>query len=441
MEFLTEHVIPPTGHYLDLLQFLSVIMYLIHLPYVGIVIGATALSMWLTFRDHEIPDANFSRFAGEIIDTFLGRKLAMVVLGVFPLLTLPFIYAQWFAGLEATPSKYIPMAIPGIVVGLVLLSMYKSSYPARDTNLRTHMLFGTIGLLVLLGAYLLLMGAAARLHDPEKWFRVTSISVMLLNFNVIWKFFFFVHASLAITGGAILFFFFKWPRVTDVVAGDDEAGYAAFVRKFAGGLALAFTFSLPVWYLFYIFTAPDIVFDQSVYILAAALVFVAMITAMVLLSVISSPRPRFVTTTFTLFLVIFALMNVVDQKAMVNANMEHAALLTIEAEQQKAEREAEIEAIIAAAGGEDKGREVYEATCVQCHRFDERLVGPPLNDVLPAYEPDIEALMAFIANPTKRNPDYPPMPNPGLTPVEIKAVAEYVLSEMGKVPSPGEGQE
>jgi mono/diheme cytochrome c family protein len=427
MEFLSEHVIPPTGHYLDLLQVLAVIIYLIHLPYVGIAIGSTILSMWLTFRDREIPDSNFARFAGELVDTFLGNKYAMLVLGIFPLLTLPFIYAQWFAGLDATPIHYIPLAIPGVAVGMALLFFYRASYPARATNFGTHMLFGAGGVLVLLGSYFLLMCATGRLHDPEKWFRVTNVLIMVLNWNVIWKFLFFVHASIAITGGAVLFFFFRWPRKGLAPA---DADYTAFVRKFAGGIAIAFTFSLPVWYLFYIFTTPDVAFDKGVYVLAAALVLVAMITAFVLLSVLASSRPRWGTTTFTLFLVIFALMNIVDQRAMVNANQEHAALLTIEHEKEKAEREAEIEAVMAKQSGADVGKETFEGVCMQCHRFDEKLVGPPLNAVLPNYAANPEALRQFLANPTKRNPDYPPMPNPGLTKAQINAVAEYVLSQL-----------
>lgn len=428
MELLTRHVIPPTGHYLDLLQVLSVLLYLVHLPYIGILIGSTVLSMWLTFSDHEIPHAGFERFAGDLIHKFLGRKLAMLVLGVFPLLALPNIYVQWFAGLDATTLKYIPLAIPGAIVGLVLLTMYRLSYPARRTNLGTHLGLGILGVLVLLGTYLVLIGAVVRLQDPEKWFRVTNIGIMLLNWNVIWKFAFWVHASAAITGGAILYFFFRWPGHT---AGDDPE-YANLVRKFAGGIAMAFTFSLPVYYLFYIFTSPDIVFDNAVYVLAAAVVLVAMVIAYVQLDVLSSPRPRFAATTFVLFLVLFAISGVVDQKAMVNANMEHASLLTIAAENARAERHAEIESQLTAEHGEGAGEEVFTSVCMQCHRFDSRLVGPPLETVLPKYKSNIEELRAFLTNPSKKNPDYPPMPNPGLTKSQIDAVSEYVLKELDK---------
>jgi cytochrome c len=79
---------------------------------------------------------------------------------------------------------------------------------------------------------------------------------------------------------------------------------------------------------------------------------------------------------------------------------------------------------------------------MQCHRFDERLVGPPLADVLPLYKPNIDALKAFIANPTKRNPDYPPMPNPGLSSTQVGAVSEFVMKELKKYEgaAPGGGE-
>ena len=196
-----------------------------------------------------------------------------------------------------------------------------------------------------------------------------------------------------------------------------------------GGLTLSFTLALPVFYLFYIFTSPDVMFSTSVYLLAAGLVLVALVSAWVLLAVLNNPRPRFGASLFTLFLVLFMLMGIVDQKAMVNANIEHASLLTIEFEKEKAEKEAEIEALLAAGHGENVGEELFTETCMQCHRFDERLVGPPLSKVLGPYESNIDALEAFLASPSKKNPDYPPMPSPGLSSSQVNAVAEYVLEE------------
>jgi len=44
----------------------------------------------------------------------------------------------------------------------------------------------------------------------------------------------------------------------------------------------------------------------------------------------------------------------------------------------------------------------------------------------------VKGLIAFIKNPSKIDPNYPPMPNPGLKPNEVKAVVDYVLQQVKK---------
>jgi len=53
----------------------------------------------------------------------------------------------------------------------------------------------------------------------------------------------------------------------------------------------------------------------------------------------------------------------------------------------------------------DKGKELFETKCVACHKFDSKLVGPPLKDVTKRRKP--EWIMNMILNPeqmTKENP-------------------------------------
>ena len=73
------------------------------------------------------------------------------------------------------------------------------------------------------------------------------------------------------------------------------------------------------------------------------------------------------------------------------------------------------------------GEDIYNAKCIACHRFDTKLVGPPYNDVLPKYEGKRDALVDFILNPVKVNPEYTAMPNQGLKPKEAEAVADYIV--------------
>jgi cytochrome c len=80
--------------------------------------------------------------------------------------------------------------------------------------------------------------------------------------------------------------------------------------------------------------------------------------------------------------------------------------------------------------GAEKGKAIFESVCMGCHRFDSRLVGPPLNEVVPKYQGDVEKLKRFIGNPVKVNPGYPTMPNLGLKEEEIDAVARYLLEKV-----------
>ena len=71
--------------------------------------------------------------------------------------------------------------------------------------------------------------------------------------------------------------------------------------------------------------------------------------------------------------------------------------------------------------------DVYKRICSSCHRFDQKIVGPPYITVLPKYENDIQKLIEFVSHPQKVNPDYPTMPNLGLKITEIEAVAGYLI--------------
>jgi cytochrome c len=424
MEFFTQHIIPSSAEHLKLLEFLAVVTYAIHLPYMALLIGSTAVAMWLTFSDHEIPNPRFARLAEDLIQTFLTRRIPMLVLGVLPILVLPFIYAQWFVGAALVPLQYLFLPIPGVIVGLALLVLYARSFTERATNYNLHMGLGTLGVGLLKVSYLVLLATVARFHDPEKWFRIKDLVILLLNWNVIYKFLFFMHLAFAITGAAILFFLFRWSNRG--LSGDPD--YATFARRFGAGLGLAFCFALPVFNLLYVFTSPDVVFDSTVYLLATAVTFVCMITAYAFIASLRSRQPRYGATTFTLFILVFVLSGTFDLRAMANANREHARLLGQAAEAKKLEREAQIEQAIAAASGKNLGEETFTSVCMQCHRMNEKLVGPPLATVLPKY--NVETLKAFVSNPTKQNPDYPPMPNPGLSPAQVDAVAAYVLGQL-----------
>ena len=426
MEFFSQHIIPPTEHYLDLLQFITVLTYTIHLPYIGMVIGGVGSAMWFTLADSDHPNPRYARFAGDLLNVFLGSRVAVFVLGVLPIFVISLTYFQWFVGANATPLGYIPWTLVPVVLGFAALMLYRRSFESRRHNIRAHLGLGSIGIALLLGAYFVLMAILCRLQDPEKWFRVTDLGNMLLNWNAIWKFLFFMHASFALSGAAILFFFYRWPG-TRV---DAQGAYDGLVRNFGAGMAFAFSLALPVFYTFYIFTTADVAFDNAVYLMAVGVVSLVLVAALLLFPNLRAGATRFASAAFVVFLVVFVLVSVVDQRAMSNANAEHKTGLVLEAKRIEGERQAELEALAAGTHGAGRGEEIFKTQCMACHRFDSRLVGPPLQEVLPKYKDDLESLKVYVKNPSKKNPEYPPMPALGLSDGDVEAVATYVLEQL-----------
>jgi cytochrome c len=53
---------------------------------------------------------------------------------------------------------------------------------------------------------------------------------------------------------------------------------------------------------------------------------------------------------------------------------------------------------------------------------------------MPKYQGKKDALVAFILNPVKVNPAYPPMPNQGLRPAEAESIATYLLRRVAETP-------
>jgi len=440
MEFFGRHVIPPTEMHLDLLQFIATLTYAIHLAFVAMVIGGVGSAMWFTLADSDKPNPRYARFAEDLLRVFLRSRTAVLVLGILPIFALAFVHVQWFVGSNATPLHYLPWILVPVVLGFLVLFIYKRSFPSRKKNIRAHLGLGSLGVFLLLAAYFILMAILSGLQDPERWFRLTGLGSMLLNWNAVWKFLFFLHASFAITGCAILLAFFRWPS-TKIESGD---AYAGLVRNYGAGLAFAFSFAMPVFYLLYVFTSPDVGMDNGVYLLAAGLMFAVLLAALMLFANLrdqrsdrsgsdnGGERARFATVAFGVFVVVFAVSSVIDQKTIANANQEHRRLLVIEAERRGVERQAELEALVAGAVGTNRGEEIFKGQCMACHRFDSKLVGPPLAQVLPKYKEDPEKLRAFVKSPYKINADYPPMPALGLSDADAKSVAEYVLQELEK---------
>jgi mono/diheme cytochrome c family protein len=67
--------------------------------------------------------------------------------------------------------------------------------------------------------------------------------------------------------------------------------------------------------------------------------------------------------------------------------------------------------------------------CSGCHTYQARLIGPPIIVVKALYQGRPQVMADWIANPTRKRPDYPEMPPQDYLPPEVRLeVARYILS-------------
>ncbi|MEQ1555110.1 MAG: cytochrome c, partial [Ferruginibacter sp.] len=80
-------------------------------------------------------------------------------------------------------------------------------------------------------------------------------------------------------------------------------------------------------------------------------------------------------------------------------------------------------------GAVAKGAAIFQMSCSSCHKEKEKLVGPPITEMVTIYATDKEGLKQWIKAPGKKRPDYPQMPAlTQLTDDDREELANYILS-------------
>jgi cytochrome c len=394
---------------------------LLHLPYIGMFIGNSFFSAWFNFSGKRNKNQLQSNFARDLIDTVAFNKSIGIVLGALPLLVIALIYSQILYAGHAVTLQYLIYSFLPIILGLIFVYIYK--YTIRFEK-DLFSLVGGVGVLLLLAGYFVFIASIARFHDPEKWVFIKNPIHVLISWNAIGSYLAFLTSSFAITGIGIVFFFFSWSKKLK----DAESDYAVYVKKFGLIIGLIFTLLTPLFIVFDLINLPDIAYSYTLIIMSIVLLIVLALVTNLLSKMLQQSPTRLATHTFVLFIIAFFVMILNKGIARENALIEHTKFLALESEAMLAKIIPDRE--IEEGGGITdyaKGEGVYKRVCSSCHRFDQKIVGPPYVTVLPKYENNIQKLIEFVSHPQKVNPDYPAMPSLGLKITEIEAVAGYLI--------------
>ncbi len=414
---------PLSPEFFSLLRHGLFLVLFLHLPFLGLLIGGSAVSLCLDYLGNEKRDASYLRFSREIMRTVLISKSALFMFGVVPLLLVWFAYARILFGSSPLPWQFWVTILAVLVPGFALLSAYRSARDgAPDVSPKTAAL-GAAGLVAVIFAFFLFSAGYGILFNPEKLPLLREQVRFLLSWNGVVKFLLLLTFFFGMTGGAILLL-----RGSPAEGGEGtEDGYRGLVRAFGANLAFVAALVLPVFVLFDLVSLPEIALSAEVFVSSAVVLLLSFAVCLTLCLFDGKGERGPGVRVVSLFVLIFLAILLHDHAAVGNAYRDRIDFLAMQEAAAAAEsaKEAHREEPAAAAEA-DAGKAVFDRVCSGCHRLDIRVVGPPLSEVVPKYGGDVEKLKAFIREPVKVNPDYPSMPKLGLPAEEIDAVARYL---------------
>jgi len=416
MEFLKDIALPQSAEHIQLLHYMLILILFLFIPFVGAIFGGTVLSVFYKKKEKIDLEENCRTFSRDIIEIVTVNKSVGFILGLVPLITAIIIFSQLFQSSENSNLVYLGISFILFVIAFNFVYDYRNSFRYIDG---VDLSSGKIAIVFLFFALWFFSAGISVAVFNDHW-QPDGVISSLFSSIVIIRFLFLIVTAIAITGGAVLFGIF-YSNDGKRNSGED---YAGFVRKKVVKITFIFTAILPLLFFANLIIIPGSSLSGAVFayiIIGLFLLFLAYHFLYVILVRFSS---KF--TALLFFSLLFMVLTVIisDQLVISNSTKVSSAILAVQYDKILADLKGE--------GGpvEVNGEEIYEIRCASCHKFDVKLVGPPHNEVVPKYFGNEKELIAFIKNPTKIDPNYPPMPNPGLKPNEVKAVADYVLSRV-----------
>jgi len=439
MDFLDNLVLPQSAEHIALLHYILMMILFLYIPFISVLFGGTILSLWYRKRGLNESNPMYLRFAIDIIETLTINKSIGVILGIVPTFVFVLIFAQLLHNTETPALVYMITAFAFSIIAIILIYTYrysvtfgrlfeslKEAVPEdedtsvllrnyRDGSRRIGTRSGRYGVIFLfLALYLIVAGISVTTYSSG----ANGIYQNLISIKIILRFIQFLTASAALTGGAIFFAYFAWDGGKKIT---DEK-HKTFIKKNAVYLTFTGSILLPVLLCMDIIILPETALSGAIFVYGLLALFLLFIVYHYLYSMIRDSNLKFSSSIFYLVLVSLLALIVKDQLAMGNALKPNAVILS-----------SKYDVYLAGLEGGNKGaatvsgEQIFKNICSSCHSFDHKVVGPPYKQTLPKYEGHLNQLVSFIRNPTKKNPDYPPMPNPGLKPNEAQAVAEWIL--------------
>lgn len=448
MEFLDKLVIPQPEYNLVLLNYFLMLGLSIFYIYSGALYGSMILSVY--FRGKSIGFNRYSCLTKDYADIATDKKSYGYGLGVVSLLSIIFIYSQLLHKTNSDITAFLAISLVLYIAAIMALFSYKNSLhlssifgniieqvegkvpestidEIESVNQNASELknsTGTWGIILMTAAMFFFTGAVSLSTDRAAW-ETTDILNLMISPKTIFSFLQFVVASIAMASISFVFRKYWW----DAENNHDSLDYSIFAKNINLWIALVSLFLLPLFFIAGIFTTPKSAVNPMFFITSLLGIISLFAVMHQVYGIMKSNNNSLAKYAFFIFLLAFSLLAVKEKLAFSTTNHEH--ILTLNEEYKK--HKEEFLASMGVAEVKVNGADVYNR-CMACHRDEDSPTAPAHKSIIGKYLSQSDpkaALVAFISNPVPVNPKWSPMPNQGLTPQEVQAVAEFMLQKYG----------
>jgi len=445
MDFLNNSVLPQSAEHIQLLHYLLILIQFLFIPFISLLFGGSILSLLMKRRAKKFGEEKYFNFAKDIMEFVTISKSVGVIIGIVPLITMILIYAQLLQNSQISNLNFLVLSLASIVISLILIYSFRYSLSFKrifkaispteinDKDISSEIkkiseesdhisnTAGKYGVIFLfLGIWLFITGITIPIYYNQ-W-DISSFIESIFALKVLTRLVLYILFSFTLTGGLILFRYFNLEKNSAT----SENDYYKFVKSYSKNVSIRSGIFIPLFMLFNLLSIPAVDLSGTVFTYLVFSLLLLFLGYHFLYMLNKSYSAIFTSLLFLVLVFSLGFFIVSEQTIMKNSTKVQSAILSADFEKYLAGLKGE------GTGTEVNGAEIYKVRCESCHRFDQKLIGPAHKDVLPKYVGKEAQLVAFIRNPVKVNPEFPPMPNPGLKPNEAEAVAKYLLERFAE---------
>lgn len=415
------------------LKILLVISFLAHILFVNLMVGGVLIGLYYQIKGLQKPA--YDKLARVIADTVTVNKSMAVVLGVAPLLLINVLYTVYFYSANALTGHAWIMIVPVVTVAFLLTYLHKYTWDYLAQHKTLHISIAAVAALLFLLIPFIFLANVNLMLFPDRWAKVKGFLSTLLLPNVLPRYFHFMAACLAITG---LFLVGYFRRASYDLETHIPGLTKAQVLREAYGLSLVVSALQFLIGPLLMVTLPSHGFNGQMLLVIFAGAGIAIPAMLLMWKEINAPETQIghkwlpIVGLFTLTVLAMGTGRHIyrDQALAHHQAQVKAKTAAYQAKVKLAQAEA-IETAVAQTQMSPikRGEKVFKQSCAGCHAETQRLVGPPVTEMLAVYQDKPQELQAWIRSPGKKRPDYPQMPAFGHLPAqEIESLASYILS-------------